>query len=168
MFLDINEMYFSAEINNSEIDETILENVKFTCLRFYHESLDQLISRFPLKDSDFEELQFLDPTVVKNKRIRYLGNITKMFPRLIDCDVQTIDNEWLAMRHIDFSGIPVVDVCKSWQKNCSMKTMDDVIQFAHLSHFQFQIYFVCRIQVLMLRASQINLNKTKSRKTSKK
>lgn len=61
-FLDINEMYFSAEINSYDLQDNRfrLERVKLNCLNFYIEGVTQIITRFPIQNSKFQKLEFLD------------------------------------------------------------------------------------------------------------
>jgi hypothetical protein len=59
IFLSIEEMYFGAYIQTIQAEPQILHEVKIKCLHFYIESISQILSRFPLKNSVFSKLEFL-------------------------------------------------------------------------------------------------------------
>jgi hypothetical protein len=61
-------MYFGAAIQNSNCNLDILREVKISCRDFYIESLSQILTRFPLKNSVFSKLEFIRPKVVIDKK----------------------------------------------------------------------------------------------------
>ncbi|XP_050516405.1 uncharacterized protein LOC126891268 [Diabrotica virgifera virgifera] len=165
-FLQLDDMYFSAEINSSSLDKNRLEKVKLNCLNFYIESVQQICSRFPLKDSLFEKMEFMDPEVIRSRKIRSIGHISKLCPNLFNVDIQTIDNEWLALRNfvIDFKD-EYNDICEFWKYIASIKTPDhNGLRFSNLTNFVFNLLTLPVSSATVERVfSVVNLNKTKQR-----
>lgn len=165
-FLQLDEMYFSAEINSSSLEKNRLERVKLNCLNFYIESIQQILTRFPLKDSLFEKMEFMDPETVKSRKIRSIGTISKLFPNLLSVDIQTIDNEWLALRNfgIDFNTASY-DICEFWNYIASIKSPDNSeSRFPNLTRFVFNLLTLPVSSANVERVfSAVNLNKTKQR-----
>lgn len=165
-FLDINEMYFSAEINSYDLQDNRfrLERVKLNCLNFYIEGVTQIITRFPIQNSKFQKLEFLDPDVVTSRKIRTIAPVSKDFQNLINVDIQTIDNEWLALRNFEIN-FPTDDICSFWEKIASVKSADGTEQrFPNLTRLVFNLLCLPHSSANVERIfSQINLNKTKIR-----
>lgn len=63
--------------------------------RFYLEGVTQILTRFPLKNSIFKKFEFLDPEIVVSRKIRSLGDVFNLFPKLVTGDIQGMDNKWL-------------------------------------------------------------------------
>lgn len=91
-------MYFGASINSSQVDKNVLHSVKIKCLDFYIESTKQILLRLPLKDSIIEKIQFIDPKIVKSKKIFSISDVAVLFPNLIkNEDIQDLDNDCLGI-----------------------------------------------------------------------
>lgn len=83
-----------------------MERVKVKCLSFYIDSVSQIFSRFPLKNSVFEQFQHIDSKNVLNKKISTIAIIAQYFLHLID-DIQVFDNEWRVLKNIDFTDVGI-------------------------------------------------------------
>ncbi|KAJ8929610.1 hypothetical protein NQ314_017687 [Rhamnusium bicolor] len=105
-FLPIDKIYFGAKIQNSSLDNYVLNGVKIKCLDFYIKSIRQIFDRFPLKNSVFEQSKFIDPKHVISRKTQSISEISIHFPNLID-DIQVIDNEWRMLRNIDFNEVGI-------------------------------------------------------------
>lgn len=92
-FVNLNNMYFGAFINSSNIPDTNLQNVKKRCLSFYIEGVKQILSRISLKESVFQKLVFMDPENVRNKKIISISDVVTYFSNL-NLNLQEVDTEW--------------------------------------------------------------------------
>nr|CAI5863200.1 unnamed protein product [Callosobruchus analis] len=101
-FLPIESMYFGAYINTSSCSPNILRSIKLKCLEFYIESVKQILTRFPLKNSVLAKLDFIDPKIVINKKIKSIADEANEFPNLLIGIMQEIDNEWRLTRNLNF------------------------------------------------------------------
>ncbi|XP_050316342.1 uncharacterized protein LOC126750689 [Anthonomus grandis grandis] len=164
LFLNLNDMYFSAHINSADLEKNRLDMVKLRCLDFYIESVEQILSRFPLKNSVFQKLEFLDPEVVKSRKIRSISNFSMLFQNLIPADMQVIDNEWLLLRNYEIN-FTWKGICDFWGKIAKIKCVENTeSRFPNLSNFVFNLLTLPHSSANVERVfSQINLNKTKQR-----
>ncbi|KAJ8968820.1 hypothetical protein NQ314_002082 [Rhamnusium bicolor] len=167
-FLPIDKMYFEAKTQNSSLDNYVLNGVKIKCLDFYIESIRQIFDRFPLKNSAFEKLKFIDPKHVISRKTQSISEISIHFPNLID-DIQVIDNEWRMLRNIDFNevGINTDEVEKNddvnvfWRSISKIKLGSGQAKFGNLTSLIFNLLCLPHSSTNVERVfSQINLNKT--------
>nr|CAI5822412.1 unnamed protein product [Callosobruchus analis] len=103
-FLPIESMYFGAYINTSSCSPNILRSIKLKCLEFYIESVKQILTKFPLKNSVLAKLEFIDPKIVINKKIKSIADVA---------------NEWRLTRNLNFIDFDLRendDVVTFWQK----------------------------------------------------
>lgn len=163
-FLNINDIYFGASINTSQVDNHILHSVKIKCLDFYIESVKQILLRFPLKNSILEKIKFIDPKVVKSKTIFTISHIALLFPNLIEEEeIQDLDNEWRLLRNFPMEDVSD-DVILFWKDIGQVKIGDDSPKFPILVRFVFQLLTLPHSSAAVERIfSQINLTKTQFR-----
>lgn len=165
-FLELDKMYFGAAINLSDQDSTILQPVKLKCLEFYIESINQILSRFPLKNSVLKKLEFLNPDNVMNRKIASISDIFVHFPNLIE-DIQEVDSEWRELRNFDFADFKTQndsDVEIFWGKVSKIKLGNGDSKFPKLATLVFNLLCLPHSSANVERIfSQVNLNKTKIR-----
>lgn len=56
-FMAIEEMYFGVALNTSGCSLNVLQQIKINCLDFYIESVNQILTRFPLKKLYFFQIR---------------------------------------------------------------------------------------------------------------
>nr|CAI5846293.1 unnamed protein product [Callosobruchus analis] len=166
-FLPIESMYFGAYINTSSCSPNILRSIKLKCLEFYIESVKQILTRFPLKNSVLAKLEFIDPKIVINKKIKSIADVANEFPNLLIGTMQEIDNEWRLTRNLNFIDFDLRendDVVTFWQKVSKLKMGDGTLKFAKLVAFVFNLLCLPHSSANVEGCfSQINLNKTSIR-----
>lgn len=167
-FLELDNMYFGAFIHASSCSANILNIVKKQLLKFYIESIKQILKRFPLKNSIFSKLEFIDSNVVMGRKINSIADVAVHFPNLVGgCNIQDIDNEWRMLRNLNFNDFDITvndDVQEFWLKISKIKLGNDQPKFFNLINFVFNILCLPHSSANVERCfSQINLNKTASR-----
>lgn len=171
-FMEMEDMYFGAMINSSSCAPNILNPIKKRCLAFYIESVKQILSRFPLKNSVFSKLEFIDPQVVISKKIKTISDVVTHFPNLVtEGEIQQIDNEWRMLRNLIFNDFDLTsqdDVVVFWKKISKIQCGDSEPKFSKLNSFVFNILCLPHSSANVERSfSQINLNKTATRNSLK-
>lgn len=165
-FVNLNNMYFGAFINSSNIPDTNLQNVKKRCLSFYKEGVKQILSRISLKESVFQKLVFMDPENVRNKKIISISDVVTYFSNL-NLNLQEVDTEWRHLRALNFSEFDLCeenDVIIFWTKVSSIKLGNCEPQFQKLCSCVFNLLCLPHSSANVERYfSQINLNKTATR-----
>ncbi|KAB0793694.1 hypothetical protein PPYR_13314 [Photinus pyralis] len=165
-FQNIEEMYFGAVINSSANSETLLQ-IKKQCLQFYIESLKQILSRFPLKDSIFSKLDFMDPETVVNRKVKSIADVVSHFSNLHSHSLQDIDSQWRMLRNINFDDFNLCigdDIVSFWRKVSKIKLGTGEQKFGKLIAFVFNLLSLPHSSANVERCfSQINLNKTNMR-----
>lgn len=164
-FLNIDEMYFGASLTNSQIDKNILKSVKVRCLDFYIESVKQITSRFPLKNSLIEKMQFFDPEVIKTKKKTFISDVAMSFPNFTSAEnYQDLDNEWRMLLNFPLDNVVHDDIEMFWKKIALVKIGDDSLKFPTLVKFVFNVLCLPHSSAAVERIfSQINLTETQFR-----
>ncbi|KAJ2943633.1 hypothetical protein O0L34_g4456 [Tuta absoluta] len=104
-YLPIEQIYLGTKVATSIVTSTNLEpehikNFQLRCLEFYIEGARQIRNRYNFNNKKIEDLQFLDPDVIKSRKITSLVHVALHFPNLIATnDVQDLDLEWRHLRN---------------------------------------------------------------------
>lgn len=96
-FLPIDQIYLGTKVATSIVAAANLESedikaFRLRCLDFYIEGARQIRNRYNFNNKLIEDLEFLDPDVIKSRKIQSLLNVTLHFPNLIAAqDIQKLD-----------------------------------------------------------------------------
>ena len=106
-FKRLSSMYLGAKVGmllsgEHDIPNQPLQEFRQSCQKFYIEGAIQIRKRFPFNDVIFEQLEVLDPIVVKAKSVPSLAALMASFPNLVnETNVQNIDTEWRLLRNCE-------------------------------------------------------------------
>lgn len=172
-FKDLKSMYFGAAVEMTlsqphSIPPQAVEQFKLRCLDFYIEGALQISKRFPLGDKVFQQLDVLDPKVVKAKSVPSLGPLMNGFPLLVNNEtLQKIDSEWRMLRNAVSTFLtdnPDITPIKFWVKVSVMTAGDGTQLFPNLAEFMMSLLSLPHSSAAAERVfSAINRMKTKTR-----
>lgn len=104
-YLPIEQIYLGTKVATSIATSTSLEpehikNFRLRCLEFYIEGARQIRNRYNFNNKIIENMEFLNPDIIKSRKIQSLVNVTLHFPNLIETkDIQDLDIEWRHLRN---------------------------------------------------------------------
>lgn len=170
-FKPLPSVYFGAKVGmtltmqQQTISSKAKEDFRQRCLPFYTEAAVQIMSRFPLYDATFQNLQALEPATVKNKSVQSLAPLMAAFPSLvIDETVQTIDTEWRLLQNTDIGTQLGITPAKFWIAVRDAKGGDNEPLFPHVSSFMPSLLSLPHSSATVERIfSAVNRMKTKFR-----
>ncbi|KAB0790711.1 hypothetical protein PPYR_14839, partial [Photinus pyralis] len=126
-----------------------------------------ILSRFPLKDSIFSKLDFMDPETVVNRKVKSIADVVSHFSNLHSHSLQDIDSQWRMLRNINFDDFNLCigdDIVSFWRKVSKIKLGTGEQKFGKLIAFVFNLLSLPHSSANVERCfSQINLNKTNMR-----
>lgn len=169
LFLPLEELYLGpiihAEFSTNTFPNSVQNDFKVQCLKFYIELIDQIYKRFPFP-SDFVNgiklIHFIRPPNIS--KIISLGNLlnSNMLKHFIS-DIYALDREWRLLRNNDCI-IPLLErsAIDFWKKIGTIKNGDNSPAFPNLIKLVSFIFTLPHSSVERI-FSSINLNKTKIR-----
>lgn len=103
----IDNLYLGAKVsaslastNSNTLNQDDIKAFKLKCLDFFIEGAKQIKKRYDFSNDVIKEMQFLDPHVVKSRKINSLVALAVKFPNLISVnELQQLDTEWRFLRN---------------------------------------------------------------------
>lgn len=171
-FMDINNMYFGAEVMialstncNNTLRKEDIHNFKLRCLDFYIECCHQIYKRFPFNQEHIKSLKLLSFLEPKNiPGIQSIAVTASKFPNLSkSVSISDLDREYRLMRNMENINFDQ-DFMTFWTHIFTLKQNDNTEYFPNLSIFVKKILCLPHSSATVERIfSSINLNKTKIR-----
>ncbi|KAL0849463.1 hypothetical protein ABMA28_013746 [Loxostege sticticalis] len=105
-FKALEEMYLGAKVamtvatNSAELNPSDVTTFKLRCLDFYIEGAKQIKSRYKFDNNIAKKMEFLNPDIVKARKVQSVVDLALFFPNIIDAEnIQDLDTEWRHLRN---------------------------------------------------------------------
>lgn len=123
-------------------DNNLNEQFKLKCLTFYQKAVQESLTRFPIKDRFYSELQFLSPSNALNNttfsNAIYTAVLTK-FSHIINPDLALTESKQIYLYFNENERAEILknksDIVEFWSYMNKLKKFNDKLLFKNISRF---------------------------------